>query len=335
MRMKSKQRRRDSLRGERAEATNSPAEPPQLADGSPFSVIPGPGLRLVRRWARLSTGSRFVIAIALSALALPAAFPLVQDVSKWWLILPTVLIWETSIGCLFIPWERISGMWRVRREVWLRRATESPDGWIVVLDGRERRARSVEVFCSESAILSEGGRAYRSSVPIWTVALLLDVDPYEIDRTPAGRSAKALARVLAYEIHGDASRVREPHVGPDAWRPEYLSAGDSAFAPLTVRWCSLVIPLATSDPRFILVGVFAIALRVAIVVERLANATARQLDPKHFAKNFRGARPARPIRGLDPKRAKRAVFWARVLMYCAAASIMVQVMIFAAQHGRR
>jgi hypothetical protein len=133
-------RRVDAHEGRAAPRSDEPpAAPPQLAPGSPFSVMPGPGLRLVRRWARWSTGSRFLIAVVLSALALPAAFPLVQDVSRWWFIWLAVLIWQTSIGRLFVPWERITGMWCVRREVWLRRATESPDGWIVVLDGRERR----------------------------------------------------------------------------------------------------------------------------------------------------------------------------------------------------
>jgi hypothetical protein len=148
-----------------------------------------------------------------------------------------------------------------------------PGEWIVVLDGRERRARSAEVFCSESLVDPGAGHGSSRITPVWTVALLLDGDLYEIDRTAGIEGAKTLARVLSHEIHGDASRVWEPRVGLDAWRPEYLSAGDSGFVPLTVRACSLVIPLAVNDPRFVLVGVFAIAVRIAIVVERLANAT--------------------------------------------------------------
>jgi hypothetical protein len=226
-------------------------------------------------------------------------------------------------------------MWRVRHEIWLRRTPESPGEWIVFIDGRERRARSAEVFCSKSLIDPGAGRGSNRIAPVWTVALLLDGDLYEVDRTSGVGSAKTLARVLSHEIHGDASRVWEPHVGPDAWRPEYISAGDSGFAPLTMKLLGYAALLNANDPRFVLVGLFAIAVRIAIVVERLANATARQLDPKDFAKTFRGARPARPIHGLDPKRAKRAVFWARVLMYCAAASIMVQVMIAAVRHEGR
>jgi hypothetical protein len=326
------------MKGEQhPEGTNATADPPQLGPGSPFSVMLGPGLRLVRRRARWSTSTRRVFAVLFSALAFPAAFPPIRDPlpSWWWVVWPALLIWATPIGRLFIPRERITGMWCVRREVWLRRTTAGPSGWIVVVDGRERRARSAEVFCTESVIRYEADRADPLGIPVWTVALLLDVDLYEIHRTSGVESAKTLARVLSHEIHGDASRVRELHVGPDVWRPEIHSVLDAGFVPLTVRGCSLFIPLATSDPRFILVGVFAIALRVAIVVERLANATARQLDPKHFGKNFRGARPARPIHGLDPKRAKRAVFWARVLIYCAAASIAPQVVISAIRHEGR
>jgi hypothetical protein len=288
-------------------------------------VIPDQGLRLVRRRARWSTAQRRVLAVVLCAPALLVAFPPVRDAAKVWLFFTFgMACWLSSIGRLLIAWDRITGMWHVRRELWLRRADDSPTAWIAVLDGREVRARSAGVVLAQSVIDHEGGRA-GPATPIWTVALRLDENLYEIERTPLHESGVALARVLAHEVHGDASKILQPHIGREMWRLEYHSALDAAFVPGLAKAIGFtILLLPANDLRFALVGALAIAVRVALVLDRLVNATARQLDRK-FAKDFGGARPARPIRGLRPNVVRRALFWSRLLMYVAAVSVMLRL----------
>lgn len=212
--------------------------------------------------------------------------------------------------------------WRVRREVAIGRDPTNPDAWVILLDGQPVHCHKAEVCTRKSVIDIPTDRSNYKKLSEWAVALVLDGVPYELEGAAGPETAQSLARVLAHALHGDASRIQVGRL--HIWRPEHVSALDLAFVPFTVKYIGLLAPVAFPGAQSAIVGCLAVVVRIAIAFDRLASATAWQLDPKQFGKDFAGAEPVRPARWLDPAWPRIVRSRARAAMYLLAAAILVQ-----------
>jgi hypothetical protein len=294
-----------------------------LAPDHEFTMTDGPGLRLVRRKELWPTSKRRLLGAAIAVCTLPAAFPSLDSPARALLIVLGWAAFHAPIARLLVAPERISGMYRVRRELRLPPPSPPTPAWSeaesgvsgIFVDGREvgsTSAAEVRVYVQR-----------KDSVWVKTsktcLVLIVDGRIYELSREAGG----SLGALVARHLQGDRSKLRESSVDFDRWQDEGSSTVSACvLAPLLALLVGRYeYHLSVPDPRLLVVGVLALAARAAAGIERLAVATWPQLYPDGFEK-LRAGRPARPIPRLTPDGARTLLRLALFLLYATVASVL-------------
>ncbi len=297
-----------------------------------YVVAPGPGLRLVQTWEPPSTTKRRILAAVLALPAWVIAFPWMGGplgehsgaVQVLFWVLALVLWIGVPTDHLFVAPERISGMRRVMREVWVRPADRPGEPASIVVDGSEAgSARDAEVWVYAVDKLRTTGRYSSSYVREYSLALLTNGTIHLLDHDRTPDAPRRAAQVLLGGLERPGAKVRERPVGKEPW-PFYALTPAlvlTAFAPFVPV---LFHPhLAPKDSHFLALGLCMLAVRAAVTIDRFARANGSLLDARAFAKTFPGARPAvPPLRWLTP-RTGRVVLWTTIAMLLGSIASLV------------
>jgi hypothetical protein len=295
---------------------------PALEPTDRYLVGPGPRLRLVQKWDPPSTAKRRILAAVLALPAWVIAFARMGPGEHWSGV--QVLFWVLAlflwIGVptdhLFVAPERISGMRRVMREVWVRPADRPGEPASIVVDGREAgSARDAEVWVYAVDKRRTTGRYSSSYVREYSLALLTNGTIHLLDHDRTPDAPRRAAQLLLRGLERPGAKVHEKLVGKEPW-PFYALTPVLVVTPFVALSASSFLhpDLAPNDAHFLALGLCTLAVRAAVTLERFARANGQLLDTRAFAKTFPGARPAvQPLRWLTP-RTGRVVLWTTIAM---------------------